>query len=92
MLKGILPHNTALLGNFLFIGVYLLLSSAADASIFLVGQDIRWLRIISSALFCVILLPFLESAWRYLVSLYWEVRWDREWFGEQYNKATKKSQ
>lgn len=92
MLVGILPHSTALLGNFLFIGVCLLLSSAADTALFLAGRDVPWLREVSSALFAVTLLPFLESAVRYYLSLYLELRGDRRWFQEQHDKTMSEKQ
>ncbi len=86
-LQGSLPHHVALLGNFLFIGLCLLLSSAADATLFLVGRDIQWLRETSSALFVVLILPFLEGIVRYWLALHFEFRRDRKWFKEQYDKA-----
>ncbi len=91
MLRGILPHSMALLGNFIFVGTCLLLSSAADVVVFLTHRDISWLREVSSALFGVILLPFAESVTCYFISAFWEFRVYRSWFAEQREKAIRES-
>src|SRR5262245_49964710 len=49
VLEFFIPYTVAILGNFLFIGVCLLVSCAADAVVLAAGRDVEWCRRVSLA-------------------------------------------